>query len=720
MDAKSLSSLLKTAENRFCRFPIVLSGEESWCLSTLQSSLIEYNLEEVLFVGKQDTLQGVKSLPASKVKGLLGGECRILIWDGFSGFHPDALGAASGLVKGGGLLIFLTPSLDKLAMSPDPDYSRMCADQDELSRVNTHFLKRLVQFFHLAPCILFKQTLKTNFRIPDSSPLIAKQTLPTQGQIHAIAAILHVVEGHRRRPLVITADRGRGKSSSLGIAAAQLILKYQKTILITAPSKHACAKAFQHFSETISNEGFDTDSYQPYFQFISPDELLKARPNCQLLMIDEAAGIPAPILTKLLSQYSRLVFSTTIHGYEGNGQGFAIRFRKQLDIQTPNWKSYHLSQAVRWCDNDPLEQWISQLLFLSLDSQSFLPSSSTSRKADTLSFVWPSQEELSNKPGLLGQIIGLLVNAHYQTSPDDIRLVLDHSGVQVVCAFSEANMSEKENELVAAMLLIAEGHIDNPELTNNILKGHRRLRGHLVPQSLATSSGNQVHLAERSLRIMRIAVKAEYENQGIGSQLISQACQYAEENNVDYLGTAFGLTPELLSFWRKNLFSLVKLGIQRDNASGCYAAIMQRPISASADEQREELEMLFSRQLLNGISRQYREHSASILRDAIGTIKLPYTEKKLESREYSQLERFAQANLAMEDCMNELVKFLFISFAHGTRTALDIDTQTLLIRRILQAQPISTCVEEFTLSGKKELEKTLRNAIGTLLSELEK
>ena len=725
MDEHLLSAILERAQKRFCRFPLVLSGERSWCLASLHSLLGSQDLKQVIFVSTQETLLGATCVPANKLKGRLGGECRLLVWDGFAGFNPDALGAASGLIQGGGLFIFLTPPLHELARSPDPDYSRMCASEEELSGTSTYFLERLVSFFGEDNCLLIRQDSTSTPSLPCFDGSVGRQTLPTIDQVKAINAITHVVEGHRRRPLVITADRGRGKSSALGIAAAKLVLKYNQTILLSAPSKQACAQVFKHYVETFEKQGFKPEDYKRYLSFISPDELLTTKPICQLLLVDEAAGIPAPLLSELLDHYSRLVFSTTIHGYEGNGQGFAIRFRKQLDLKTPGWKNLHLNQAVRWAENDPLEDWISKLLLLSLGEHTFSDSLVIEEDVSDVVLMWPSQEELANKPDLLEQIVDLLVNAHYQTSPDDIRMILDHPGIHVACGVSKTELRNDQAELISALLLIQEGKLDPPDLRQDILGGKRRLRGHLVPQSLATFSGNEEYLTLSSLRVMRIAVKAKYENQGIGSQMIKAAYQYAHELGVDYFSTAFGLTPELLYFWQKNQFSLLKLGIQRDSASACYAAIMLRPISKQAQLQAECLQALFAQQLVFGSSRQYRNHSATTLLNAIRAVNVPEALCKLNERELQKIKRFANINLTIEDCMSELVKLIFFFFRnkpaqHSNLERLEQNSQLLLVRRVLQGHSVSTCVSEFNLNGKKELDRKLRKAVTTLLQDIVK
>ena len=67
----------------------------------------------------------------------------------------------------------------------------------------------------------------------------------TADQQRAVDAVVRVVTGHRRRPVVLTSDRGRGKSAAFGIAAAQLTIR--------APGPVADSLTGQAF-EAIRNE----------------------------------------------------------------------------------------------------------------------------------------------------------------------------------------------------------------------------------------------------------------------------------------------------------------------------------------------------------------------------------------------------------------------------------------------------------------------------------
>jgi len=57
-------------------------------------------------------------------------------------------------------------------------------------------------------------------------------------------------------------------------------------------------------------------------EFVAPDDLIANKHDVSLLMVDEAAAVPVQMLSELLQSYSRIVFSSTIHGYEETGRGF--------------------------------------------------------------------------------------------------------------------------------------------------------------------------------------------------------------------------------------------------------------------------------------------------------------------------------------------------------------------------------------------------------------
>ncbi|MCG6282997.1 tRNA(Met) cytidine acetyltransferase, partial [Vibrio diabolicus] len=125
-------------------------------------------------------------------------------------------------------------------------------------------------------------------------------------QAEAIAQVVRVVEGHRKRPLVLTADRGRGKSSALGIAAAQLMQSRSLNIIVTAPTLANVAPLFQHAARCLplAQASKGALHYQAsQLRFMAPDEIILHQPECDVLLVDEAAALPLPMLMTFVERY---------------------------------------------------------------------------------------------------------------------------------------------------------------------------------------------------------------------------------------------------------------------------------------------------------------------------------------------------------------------------------------------------------------------------------
>lgn len=705
---ESIHTLRLQAQQSFHRHMLVLSGSETWCIKLVESILRSEYCEQTLWVSDKPSLMGIPAVHPDKLSSQLGSEYETLIWDGFSGFNPDGLGIASGLLKGGSLFFFLMPALETLQAQADKDYRRMCSNPEDFSACHTFFLQRLAkQIKHSDTLLLIEEDKEPKPIKSLASQLPSKKVkLPTPDQLSAITAIKKVAFGHRHRPLIIKANRGRGKSSAIGLAAAEIYIETQQEMLITAPGKQTCAAAFRHFKKVVECHYTRPEDIQvalKAFKFVALDQITEALPSCHLLFIDEAAAVPISILTELLNHYNRVVFATTIHGYEGNGQGFAIRFHKTLDLVRPQWKSISLSNPIRWAENDPLEAWFFR--FLLLDAQLL---ETKILNHESLRTAWIAQAVLAQNEHLLEQIVSLLVTAHYRTSPSDLRLILDHPRVRILISYNKV-----QEEVLGVCLIIEEGGLKSKQLAEDIVSGKRRPRGQLFPQALCASSANTAFLEQKCYRVMRIAVHPKFQSKGIGSSLLKSVIEAAKDNEIDSVTSSYGLTPELLSFWHKNKFNSVKLGLKVDGASGLQSLMMMHPVSKRAGQLLKVAVEQFLAAFLFKLSRQHQYLPVATVTAIFQT--LSKTELKQKPIITNKIRAFANGFRPYDESDLDVFNYVLSQISTSAWLKLSEDNQAILVMKVLQNRDQAACLKYLNLTGKKQFDSALRRAVSNLL-----
>ncbi|GEM_PF-80363 len=577
---------------------------------------------------------GIDPLPAAKARTRLGGEHDLAVVDAVSaqtGFDPEAFGAVSGTLRAGGVLVLLTPP--DWGTRPDGDYTRLAEHPYRAENLSSRYLARLARLLLASPEVaIWPCDGNLQLAEPLAQAIAARKALDvSSGDVRQVLpedadcatadqarAVERLVRLKRRRPLVLTADRGRGKSAALGIACARLLAGGETQVLVTAPRPAAVEALFERLAvlcpsgqrqaNVFALEATREAGDSPCVRFIAPDALVESTLTGEqggagaLLLVDEAAAIPAPLLSRMLVAFPRIAFATTVHGYEGSGRGFALRFREHLDRQTPGWQGLHLATPVRWSADDPLERITDRLLMLDAEPDEAEPRAepdevdpraepdevepkaeadqqaepdASSRATAEASIIECSRDALAADESRLRALFGLLVQAHYRTQPSDLRRLLDGPGGRVVC------LGEPHPRAVA--LTVDEGGFA-PDLAEQVARGERRPRGHLLAQSLAAHAGSREALTSRVRRVMRIAVAPGARRLGHGRALLAAELAKAHEEGIDLFGASFGAEPGLMAFWQQSGFRALRLGLTREASSGEHALMVARATSAHGDK----------------------------------------------------------------------------------------------------------------------------------------
>jgi tRNA(Met) cytidine acetyltransferase len=721
--SKAIETLRFECRRRHHRGVISLSGDKPWAQERLEeireackNSTLGADEYAALVISSDASLAQAndKLIESKEYRSSLGTQHRMLIWDAFDGLEPDAFAAATGVVEGGGLLILLTPLEQEFLSKPDESYLSI-AEAHELPRYTNYCLKRF--WSKLKDCDLHLHLGQAENPVcsiltsdqTDAQP--ARETLQLNSeQEKCLEQITHVLQGHRHRPLVIRADRGRGKSTVLAFAAAQAVEQNtEQHVIVVVNKSDSLDVLLKHFQlRTALNS-----SAQDRLKVWAIDALLEKLPPASCILVDEAASFPLPLLEKLLSHYPRLVFASTLHGYEGSGRGFGLKFDELLHRHCDTWKTSELTRPVRWAENDPLEQLTFDAFVLNAELPQLTGQSSTTNTK----IRWYRGEELYQNDQLTQQIFALLVLAHYQTRPSDLRLMLDHPKVHIACLSSD--------ELLGAALCIEEGGeylSAYPEVSSSeILSGKRRPKGHLVAQSLAVFNQNSAWLDASSLRVMRIAIHPQARREGLGSELLAAIKSHSAQTGFQFTSVSYGVSRELVGFWAKSGFSTLRLGYKPDASSGTSSLLA---IAPNSENDFEELlgealttaQMRFFEHFTEGLSRYFAKLAPDTVEAILATCKR--NSPQLSQRDKQAAELFANGTYQVNDAWPMLNQFLIATLSNNQLGAMSVESKRLLILFFLQGRAAKECMEQCRLSGKKALHKALRESTLTALSLL--
>lgn len=403
-----------------------------------------------------------------------------LCYDASSGLFPNAFAALAGTVTDGHDLRLYLPSAYP---DGDPDHRRLLDFGVPTDGCADFFNARLRRF-------------------ASRELVAATDTAPE-------AAAVRFSEG----PQVFVGRRGRGKSSRL--AAKARWLGAEKRLLAVAPFRSNLTRLQQLLA--------DMDNVF----FLSPDDALFRAPQADVLLVDEASAVPPAQLLALTARFPRYALAASEDGYEGHGRVFSLQVLPQL-VARDGAEVIVERQAWRFAHGDALEAVLDAAFLL----QPVLGEAPTSWLIRQV-----GRAELAADEALLQAVFALLFAAHYRTTPEDLKRLLDLPQQRLFVAADGARVAGVLSILLESPL---------PEaLAAAVLRGERRPQGRLLLQQLLART-QEARFNRPWARISRIAVHPALRRQGIATALI----QAAQAASPAPLGVSYGHSAELAAFWQ--------------------------------------------------------------------------------------------------------------------------------------------------------------------------
>ena len=668
---------------------------------------------------------------------LLGATREVVVLDCHERFVPNALGRCVGAVDGGGLLILLTPTLDDWPGIRDRFDDSLAVPPYGIGDVTGRFRERFVETLRAHPGIGIvsldadgpegdvldrdgltgeaavaegpgagaEPSLGARARpepgpgptVPPNAtfPAAAYEACRTADQARAVRAFESLASPGNA--VVVEADRGRGKSSAAGLAAGALALA-GADVLVTAPAVRNAAEVFARAGELVGADDGEGDgaaaSGTPRVEtrsggrvrYLPPAEAAELPGDPDVAIVDEAAALPVRLLEGFLDERVAVAFCTTVHGYEGAGRGFAIRFRERLLDSPLAVRDVRLDEPIRYARNDPVEAWASRALLL--DARPAVDEAVAGTGVDDATYRTLAPDDLLADEALLGEAFGLLVAAHYRTEPNDLARLLDAPNLS-------ARALVAEGRVVAVALLAREGGLAAE--TRRAMYEGERVRGNMVPDVLTSQLRDEAAAEPRGVRTVRIATHHALRDAGFGSRLLEEIHAEFDEadgegNGVDYFSVGYGATPRLLRFWRRAGYRTVHLSTSRNDASGEHSAIMLRPATEAGRDLLSRHAVAFRDRERDGLSDAHRDVDPDVVAGALRACPAPVPVDLTEVEWRSVVG--ASFGPGMYDSAPGAFRDLAMAALVEDAPALGAREERLLVRKVLQGRPWESVADE--------------------------
>ncbi|CAI9598645.1 unnamed protein product [Staurois parvus] len=541
---------------------------------------------------------------------ILGNTFGMCVLQDFEALTPNLLARTIETVEGGGLVVLLLRTMSSLkqlytmTMDVHSRY-RTEAHQDVVGRFNERFILSLAsckncmviddqlnilpisshianikpvppktQESNLTPEEQELQDVKLSLQ--DTQPVgVLVENCKTLDQAKAVLKFIEAIsEKTLRSTVALTAARGRGKSAALGLAIAGAVAFGYSNIFVTSPSPDNLHTLFEFIFK-----GFDSLHYQEHMdyeiiqslnpefekavvrvnvfkehrqtiQYIHPADAVRLG-QAELVVIDEAAAIPLPLVKSLMGPY--LVFmASTINGYEGTGRSLSLKLIQQLRQQSSESQvsntaenknsstqrlasartldEVSLQESIRYAPGDPVEKWLNDLLCLDCLNISRMISGCPVPETCALYYVNRDTLFCYHKASetFLQKLMALYVASHYKNSPNDLQMLSDAPAHHLFCLLPPVPPTQNSlPEVLAVIQVCLEGEISRQSVMNSLSRG-KKASGDLIPWTVSEQFQDPDFGSLSGGRVVRIAVHPDYQGMGYGSKALQLLQMYYE------------------------------------------------------------------------------------------------------------------------------------------------------------------------------------------------
>lgn len=384
-------------------------------------------------------------------------------------------------------------------------------------------------------------------------------------------------------------------------------------------------------------------------RYVAPQHADRIRGAAELLVIDEAAAIPLPVVKSLFGPYL-LFLASTVNGYEGTGRALSMKLLAQLREASTKGGSgaralteTSLSEPIRYAPGDGVETWLNRLLLL--DTADAIPPAPAQLPHPSECELWEVDRDTlfsghRAAEEVLRRCWSLYVAAHYRNTPNDLQLLSDAPAHRIFALLGPvaAEGASTLPDVLCVLQVALEGRVSRQSAMQSLRSGVSP-SGDMIPYTILTQFQDSGFAQLSGARIVRVAVHPGLQRGGYGSRAVELLSLYcagdlyegpATDNDggdtatlasaaspagqdvlrserpaprqglppllhplahrsppgidgapLHYVGCAFGLSRDLLSFWRRSSFEPLYVRQSASELTGEHTCIAVRALACS-------------------------------------------------------------------------------------------------------------------------------------------
>ncbi|HEB37776.1 MAG TPA: tRNA(Met) cytidine acetyltransferase, partial [Thermoplasmatales archaeon] len=489
--------------------------------------------------------------------------------------------------------------------------------------------------------------------------------------------------------VVLKSHRGRGKSSAIGIALPALIenllrFKRRVRVIITAPELENVQEIFRFSEKIIREKGyelrkrdreglvFNISSENFTIEYFKPADAIER--YADIIIVDEAASIPPNLLLSLLDRTNRIIYSSTVHGYEGAGRSFSIRFLQRLKKKNVKILEFEMVEPIRYSINDPIERWIFDTLLLDAEAPDI-----NVDHIDDLIYEKLKIEDLLENEDKLREYFGILILAHYKNNPNDFAILCDAPN-------HVARAMSYNGKIVCSMQIAYEGNLRNEDC-KSVYYGGKMILGNVIPQLMIRHYREMKYGKYKGMRVVRIAVHPDNFDKGIGSKALENILKEAEEERLDYVGASFGATSKLIRFWLKNGFLPMHISTTRNDVSAEFSVTVIKSLNKDFGKELKAVRKKFIRRFMYWLFEPLRDLNSKVALDILESYEGENIDLGLDREEINRLLAYAfDVGLTYRTVKDCIFKMSYNFFLSNRKNVLSRNERMLLLVKNIQCK----------------------------------